>query len=145
MRQLIPASPREVREWVRRLWNQWFEERYPPTPPESDWGDMDDIPVAPDNEIVEIVQDVKKFTYVLLSTFSYLYLYIVILSIYSLIYMFLFRHYYILFNYITILYLRCFNKLINQSIFMFKNSFSLKTTSFLMISMLSIVFVFVTL
>ena len=29
----------DEREWVRAIWNEWFDAVFPPTPAESEWGD----------------------------------------------------------------------------------------------------------
>ena len=38
-----------VREWIRDVWEKWFEEVFPPTPLGSDWGDdeEDDVTSLP--------------------------------------------------------------------------------------------------
>ncbi|KAH9523334.1 hypothetical protein Btru_066421, partial [Bulinus truncatus] len=58
MRKRMPTEENE-REWVRGIWNFWFDEVFPPTPPESDV----DEPVKEnidDKEIVEKKEEKKK-------------------------------------------------------------------------------------
>ena len=46
----------DTREWVRDIWNRWFDEVFPPTPEDSDYTDEEVV----DEQSEEKLEEEKK-------------------------------------------------------------------------------------
>ena len=47
----------DTREWVRDIWNTWFDEVFPPTPEESDYEEEEELT---EEQIAEREEEEKK-------------------------------------------------------------------------------------
>ena len=57
-------SDDDTREWVRDIWNRWFDEVYPPTPEDSDYTDEEEMADEHSEEKIEEEKRKKRFTVV---------------------------------------------------------------------------------
>lgn len=54
-----PQKAENEREWVRDIWNEWFDQIFPPTPEESEWSEEEEEEVESPVEEAIVQQETK--------------------------------------------------------------------------------------